>query len=59
MIKKAKYTIWGKDLDPAAIMQMDDVMNQQNDLVDIVAKFEPKLVKMSLTGRRKRKRKNR
>ena len=26
MTKKAKYTIWGKDLDPAAISQMDDAM---------------------------------
>ena len=27
MIKKAKYTIWGKDLDPAAILQMDDAVS--------------------------------
>ncbi|MBU8910166.1 MAG: RtcB family protein, partial [Desulfobacterales bacterium] len=27
MIKKVKYTIWGKDIDPAAISQMDDAVS--------------------------------
>ncbi len=27
MIKNANYTIWGKDLDPTAILRMDDAVN--------------------------------
>ena len=27
MTNKAKYTIWGKDIDPAAISQMDDAVS--------------------------------
>jgi tRNA-splicing ligase RtcB len=33
---------------------IEDVMDQQKGLVDIVAKFEPKLVKMASPGRRKK-----
>ena len=48
----------GIDEIPMAYKNIEDVMDQQKDLVDIVAKFEPKLVKMAPPGRRKRRKKN-
>lgn len=49
----------GLDEIPMAYKNIEDVMDQQKGLVDIVAKFEPKLVKMAPPGRRKRRKKNR
>jgi len=49
----------GIDEIPMAYKNIEDVMDQQKGLVDIVAKFEPKLVKMAPPGRRKRRKKNR
>lgn len=48
----------GIDEIPMAYKNIEDVMDQQKGLVDIVAKFEPKLVKMAPPGRRKRRKKN-
>ncbi len=43
----------GLDEIPMAYKNIIDVMNQQKGLVDIVAKFEPKLVKMAPSGRKR------
>lgn len=50
----------GIDEAPMAYKCIEDVMDQQKDLVEIIAKFDPKLVKMALPdryGRKNRKRK--
>jgi len=43
----------GLDEIPMAYKNIEDVMNQQKGLVEIVAKFEPKLVKMAPPDRKK------
>jgi tRNA-splicing ligase RtcB len=45
----------GLDEIPAAYKNIEDVMDQQKDLVEMVAKFEPKLVKMARPDRKKSK----
>jgi tRNA-splicing ligase RtcB len=45
----------GLDEIPAAYKNIEDVMDQQKDLVEMVAKFEPKLVKMAQPDRKKSK----
>jgi tRNA-splicing ligase RtcB len=60
ILQKKQITLISAGLDeiPMAYKDIEDVMDQQKGLVDIVAKFEPRLVKMAPPGRRKR-RKNR
>jgi len=43
----------GPDEIPMAYKNIEDVMDQQKGLVEIVARFEPKLVKMAPPGRKK------
>lgn len=59
ILQKKQITLISAGLDeiPMAYKNIEDVMIQQKDLVDIVAKFEPKLVKMAPPGRRKRRKK--
>ncbi len=59
ILHKKQITLISAGLDeiPMAYKSIEDVMNQQKDLVDIVAKFEPKLVKMAPPSRRKRRKK--
>lgn len=45
----------GLDEVPMAYKDIFDVMEQQKDLVDVVARFDPKLVKMAPPDRRKRR----
>jgi len=45
----------GLDEIPMAYKNIEDVMYEQKDLVEIVAKFEPRMVKMAPQGRRKRR----
>ncbi len=47
----------GLDEIPMAYKRIETVMEQQKDLVEILARFDPKLVKMAPPNRRKRKRK--
>jgi tRNA-splicing ligase RtcB len=42
----------GLDEVPGAYKDINEVMNAQSDLVDIVARFEPKIVKMAPAGER-------
>ncbi len=55
IMQKRQVTLISAGLDeiPMAYKNIEDVMNQQKGLVDIVAKFEPKLVKMAPGGRKK------
>jgi tRNA-splicing ligase RtcB len=59
-LQKIQITLISAGLDeiPMAYKEIEDVMDQQKGLVDIVAKFEPRRVKMAPPGRNKR-RKNR
>ena len=59
ILQKKGITLISAGLDeiPVAYKDIEDVMNQQKDLVDIVAKFEPKLVKMAPPHRKKRRKK--
>ena len=47
----------GLDEIPMAYKNIEDVMKQQKHLVEVVARFEPRLVKMAPPGRRKRRKK--
>ncbi|MFH2057277.1 MAG: RtcB family protein [Pseudomonadota bacterium] len=49
----------GIDEVPMAYKRIEDVMDQQKDLVRIIAKFDPKLVKMAPPGKHRRKGKKR
>ena len=49
----------GIDEIPLAYKNIDEVMGQQKDLVEIIAKFEPVLVKMAAPGRKSGRRKKR
>jgi tRNA-splicing ligase RtcB (3'-phosphate/5'-hydroxy nucleic acid ligase) len=49
----------GIDEIPFAYKNIDEVMEQQKDLVEITAKFEPVLVKMAAPGRKASRRKKR
>ena len=42
----------GADEVPGVYKNIDDVMNAQQDLVDVVARFDPKVVKMCGDGSR-------
>jgi tRNA-splicing ligase RtcB len=42
----------GIDENPLAYKNIDQVMNQQRDLVDVLARFDPKIVKMADAGER-------
>ncbi|MCP4021703.1 MAG: RtcB family protein [Desulfobacteraceae bacterium] len=57
ILQKKKVFLISAGLDeiPMAYKDIKVVMNQQKDLVEIVAKFDPKLVKMAPPGRKKRK----
>ncbi|HGY11955.1 MAG TPA: RtcB family protein [Desulfobacterales bacterium] len=61
ILQKKEITLISAGLDeiPMAYKNIEDVMDQQKGLVEIVAKFEPKLVKMAPPGRRKRRKKRR
>jgi tRNA-splicing ligase RtcB len=49
----------GIDEAPMAYKRIEDVMDQQKDLVEIIARFDPKLVKMAPPGRHRKKGKKR
>jgi tRNA-splicing ligase RtcB len=49
----------GIDEAPMAYKRIEEVMDQQKDLVEIIARFDPKLVKMAPPGRHKGKSKKR
>jgi tRNA-splicing ligase RtcB (3'-phosphate/5'-hydroxy nucleic acid ligase) len=53
-LAKKKITLLSAGLDeaPGAYKNIDEVMAQQNDLVEVVAKFEPRIVKMAEEGQR-------
>lgn len=55
IMKERQITLLSAGLDeiPMAYKNIKDVMGQQTDLVEIVAKFEPKLVKMAPPDRKK------
>ena len=59
ILQKKEITLISAGLDeiPMAYKNIEAVMDQQKGLVEIVAKFEPKLVKMAPPGRRKRRKK--
>ncbi len=42
----------GVDECPMAYKDIDEVMRQQSDLVEVVARFDPKLVRMCGSGER-------
>ena len=50
-VKGVRVISAGADEVPYAYKNILDVMNAQQDLVDIVARFDPKIVKMSDDGR--------
>lgn len=58
VLKKRNITLLSAGLDeiPMAYKDIEHVMKQQCDLVDIVAVFEPSLVKMAPSGERKARR---
>jgi len=57
ILQKKRVTLISAGLDeiPMAYKNIEAVMDQQKGLVEIVATFEPKLVKMAPPGRRKRR----
>jgi len=59
ILQKKRVTLISAGLDeiPMAYKNIEAVMDQQKGLVEIVATFEPKLVKMAPPGRRKRRKK--
>ncbi len=59
ILNKNQITLISAGLDeiPMAYKNIQDVMNQQKDLIEIIARFEPKLVKMAPPGRHKRRKK--
>lgn len=61
ILTKKKITLISAGLDeiPMAYKNIEDVMSQQKGLVEIIAKFDPKLVKMAPPGRRKRRKRKR
>lgn len=54
--RRVKLISAGLDEAPMSYKDIESVMNAQRDLVEIVAKFEPRLVKMAPPGREKRRR---
>ena len=42
----------GIDESPGVYKDIDQVMSQQQDLVEVVARFDPKIVKMAPAGER-------
>jgi len=59
ILQKKQITLLSAGLDeiPMAYKNIEAIMDQQKALVDIIAKFEPKMVKMAPPGRRKRRKK--
>ncbi|WP_291345866.1 RtcB family protein [Desulfobacula sp.] len=59
ILQKKEVTLISAGLDeiPMAYKNIEVVMDQQKDLVETVAKFEPRLVKMAPPGRKKRRKK--
>ena len=59
ILQKKEITLISAGLDeiPMAYKNIEAVMDQQKDLVEIVAKFEPKMVKMAPHGRKRRRKK--
>ena len=57
ILQKKEITLISAGLDeiPMAYKNIEAVMDQQKTLVEIVAKFEPRLVKMAPPGRKKRR----
>lgn len=57
ILQERKVTLISAGLDelPMAYKDIFDVMEQQKDLVDIIGRFDPKLVKMAQPERRKRR----
>lgn len=57
LLQKKQVSLISAGLDeiPMAYKNINDVMKQQKDLVEIVAQFQPRLVKMSPPNRRKRR----
>ena len=54
MLKERKVTLIAAGLDeaPMAYKNIEAVMAQQSDLVEIIARFDPRLVKMAPHGER-------
>lgn len=59
VLKKKQVTLISAGLDevPMAYKDIETVMDQQHELVTIMARFEPKLVKMAPPGRPRKRRK--
>jgi tRNA-splicing ligase RtcB (3'-phosphate/5'-hydroxy nucleic acid ligase) len=57
LLKQKKVTLISAGLDeaPMAYKDIEAVMNQQKGLVEIIARFDPKLVKMAPAGKRHKK----
>ncbi len=56
LLKQKQVTLISAGLDevPMAYKDIGQVMDQQKDLVEIIARFDPKLVKMAPGGRTKK-----
>lgn len=56
LLKKKQVTLISAGLDevPMAYKDIEEIMDQQKDLVEIIARFDPKLVKMASGGRNKK-----
>ena len=54
VLKEHKVTLIGAGLDeaPMAYKDINQVMNAQQDLVDVVARFRPRIVRMAHDGSR-------
>ncbi len=56
LLKQKQVTLISAGLDeaPMAYKDIEQIMNQQKSLVEIIARFDPKLVKMAPAGRNKK-----
>jgi tRNA-splicing ligase RtcB len=59
-LKEKGVTLIGGDIDEAPMVykDLDNIMNIQSELVDILAKFTPKIVRMAEAERRYRRKRN-
>ncbi len=57
LLKEKQVTLISAGLDeaPMAYKDIEEVMDQQKGLVEIIARFDPRLVKMAPAGRKKKK----
>ncbi|MCD4743586.1 MAG: RtcB family protein [Desulfobacteraceae bacterium] len=56
LLKQKQVTLISAGLDeaPMAYKNIEEIMDQQKDLVEIIARFDPRLVKMAPAGRKKK-----